>query len=403
MQSLTNIKNLDLEILTWIDNRDYDQVRLVNSYFNNLCVGDELWKRKLSKKLTNRLIYFKLECMTWPEYYFMVSQHYITFVWLVVCFGDKQLIDDVSLGLSNPNMDDVIKYLKSDAGNKQAIKHIVDVIRRYPDRQLNLEETTVLRYALFYGELQKYHDGEDYGYPLDAEATNEVDWAFVFDKENYTFSWMLQQGLKFNWKFITEVDAEGILHDKVKTLITHKIPIPSGIFFAAGHDDHKIIFKAETLELLFQHGYIADQDEIDFSLSDHIISWISFGNQNIEVQKTYIKHGYFVSQEAFDKFVTNWISYSNMFTIIDLYSQYKIYPSPTVPKRILKSIYKQSITGFQKLTGRFSGLINLLEWYQNSNIKINYQDLVNTAKKYNVGAIVDYITNKFNVYPDKKN
>ena len=91
MQSLTNIKNLDLEILTWIDNRDYDQVRLVNSYFNNLCVGDELWKRKLSKKLTNRLIYFKLECMTWPEYYFMVSQHYITFVWLDCMFWGQTI------------------------------------------------------------------------------------------------------------------------------------------------------------------------------------------------------------------------------------------------------------------------------------------------------------------------
>ena len=395
MRSLTNIKNLDLEILANLDDKDYVAVCSINSYFYNLCKGDELWTRKLSKTLTKRLMDFKLECITWSDYYFVVSQHLGTLRGLVVSFGDGHMIDELIIGWSKSKDEETIKYFKSEVGKKQAIKWIVSIIRRYPNRPLNREEIMVLRYGLFYDKLEMYQLSNDHEYGM--KYTNEVDRAFILDKGNHTFSWMLEQGLKFDWKFINDVDLENHLYKTLETIIKFKIPIPSGIFFASADDNHTIHLSTATLELLLQHEYIPTQEEIDFSLNDYVISWNCVPESVAEVQKTYLNYGYFVSLDAFDGYVINWIFRPNTFDIINLYKQHNIYPDLTVPKEILKAADTKSRQGFQVSISTFTGLIELLELYQDSNIKINYQELANTAKKYNAQVIVEYLANKFNI------
>lgn len=154
---MINLRNLDLEILTNVDDKDLLNVCLCNKYMASLCGNQELWRRKLEKIMSNDLIKFKIDEISYKDYYNFAVVYTKYLIYLVIIHGSEQLINDMK---NNFKFFEYSQILENKKKIKGEIKKIISPCIPWKYRALpSLGDKIILIYFSKYGfnSAEEYH------------------------------------------------------------------------------------------------------------------------------------------------------------------------------------------------------------------------------------------------------
>ena len=389
-KTLTGIKNLDLKILGKVAADTLPNCCLTNKYLYSLCQKPEFLRLKLLSIVDDSLIDFKLDTIPDEKYYYFIVEHVHEFWFLVVAFGSDKLISEMiksyyKLGITvETNLEENISYWTSEDAKKAARYNIVSIIRNYKPEPLNWVDDIILSYSLAYDLLYEPSELDE------LENLDEMDRAFIKDKFNYTFDWMLAHGLKFNLNLIPEMIRENDdSYQKFETILKYNIPIPSGIF------EDVVVIPLDDMKLLLAHGYHPSQLEIDKSVES--LHWVSMSEYLLPLHKLYLEHGYSFSKDVLNKFVVTHFRMDAMIDFIKLYVRFGIYPDSLVPLELLTALHENKglvYVNHLPQTKVLESFNTLLELYDKYHLKIDYQRLLDLATQYGYDVISQYINEK---------
>jgi hypothetical protein len=72
-RSFSKIKDVDLKILSELDDKSLFQTCMTNKYINNICSNEDFWRNRYIKKFGLEAIKYKPDEKTWKKHYLQVA------------------------------------------------------------------------------------------------------------------------------------------------------------------------------------------------------------------------------------------------------------------------------------------------------------------------------------------